>query len=363
MLSINISKRWKGFCLNVDFVLQKGEIITVLGSSGCGKSTLLNLIAGVVAPDSGKITFDEEIIYCDNEKNSPIYKRNIGYIQQKSNLFPHMNVIDNICYGVKGEVNKSKLKELLNISGIMHIQNKKTYEISGGQQQRVSIARALMTKPKILLLDEPFSALDNRRRRKLRELLLDIKEELGIPMIFVTHDLEEAYALGDKVAVMNNGKFLQLGSREDVFRTPKNIKTAKFVGMSNIIWGEVVDKNTVLFKGVFLKIPSMNYKQGKKIALGIRPEEIIFIKEEEITKENENSIFNGVVNKEICGIESCRLEIALDKTSSKLEMSLPNYIYQEEHIGVGDKIRVFIKNSRITCLSDKGYIKNGRKEN
>lgn len=350
MLSINVLKKWKDFYLDVDFDLQKGEILTVLGPSGCGKSTLLNLIAGVVTPDSGKITFDEEMIYYEEEKNVPIYKRNIGYIQQKSNLFPHMNVMDNICYGVKDKLDQSKLDNLLKISGIMHIKGKRPYEISGGQQQRVSIARALMIQPKILLLDEPFSALDNRRRRKLREVLLDIKEELQIPMIFVTHDLEEAYALGDKIAVMNKGEFLQIGSKEDVFRRPRSIQTAKFVGMRNIITGEVVDKNTVLIGSVFLRMLSLNFEKGKKILLGIRPEDIIFINEDRIKKEDKDNIFKGVVNKKIYGIESCKLEIKLDKTLLQLEMLLPNHVDQNEHIQIGDKIQILLEESSITCL-------------
>ncbi|GAA0180259.1 ABC transporter ATP-binding protein [Clostridium sediminicola] len=350
MLNINILKKWKGFCLDADFDLQKGEILTVLGPSGCGKSTLLNLIAGVVTPDSGKITFDEEIIYCEDEINIPIYKRNIGYIQQKSNLFPHMNVMENICYGVKDGLEQSKLQNLLKISGIMHIKDKKSYEISGGQQQRVAIARALMIKPRILLLDEPFSALDNRRRRKLRELLLDIKEELQIPMVFVTHDLEEAYALGDKIAVMNKGEFLQIGSKEEVFRRPRNIQTAKFVGMKNIIAGEVVDKNSVSVGNTILRTLPLNYEKGEKILLGIRPEDIIFIKDDKLKKENNDNIFKGVVNKKIYGIESCKLQIKLDINFLQLEMLFPNHVDHNEDIQIGDKIQILLKESNITPL-------------
>ena len=241
MLSINVRKSWGKFKLQVNFNLQQGELLTILGPSGCGKSTLLNLIAGVVEPDGGVIEHDGKLLFSEYpESNLPVYKRKIGYIQQKSNLFPHLTVMQNIAYGVKGRVDKSAIKNVMNILGIAFLADKRPGEISGGQQQRVSLARALMIEPRILLLDEPFSALDNLRRLRLREALLDIKSQFRIPMIFVTHDLEEAYELGDRVAVMNKGLFLQIGSGDEVFRQPFTTQVARFVGMKNIISGKVV---------------------------------------------------------------------------------------------------------------------------
>ncbi|MDK2985751.1 MAG: molybdate transport system ATP-binding protein [Clostridia bacterium] len=356
MLRVNVRKNWGDFKLQVDFNQQQGELLTILGPSGCGKSTLLNLIAGVVEPDGGEIEHDGKLLYNEYPKiNVPVYKRKIGYIQQKSNLFPHLTVMQNIAYGVKGSAAKAEIKKVMDVLGIGFLADKRPSEISGGQQQRVSLARAVMIKPRILLLDEPFSALDNFRRLRLRETLLDIKKKFQIPMIFVTHDLEEAYQLGDRVAVMNRGLFLQIGSKDEVFRQPVNTDVARFVGMKNILRGKVTGLSAnglaVQAAGITLKTPLHNCSCGQKVTLGIRPEDIMFVKEDKVVGEQiKDNIFSACVIERSSGTQNCKLILQLLDKKLKLEMLLPNHVIEKYNIDIGRKIRVSLKKSCIAVL-------------
>lgn len=355
MLKVNVRKNWGDFKLKVCFSQRKGELVAVLGPSGCGKSTLLNLIAGVVSPDGGEIQFNGDFFYRQGKVNVPVHKRRIGYIQQNSNLFPHLTVEQNILYGVKDKTNKSKINKISKFMGIDYLLNKKPGKISGGQQQRVALARALMINPKILLLDEPFSALDNIKKIKLRELLLKIKAEFQIPIIFVTHDLNEAYTLGDRVAVMDEGVFLQFGLREEVFRYPINSKVARFVGMTNIIPGKVVsitpEGAIVNASGIMLKTPGYFNISGRNVTLAIRPGDIRLVKHDiaEGNQRKENVFSCYIIGKKY-GIENCKLTLQLLKNGLTLEMLLPNYVVKKHNIEVGQKIRVSLKKNCITVL-------------
>jgi molybdate transport system ATP-binding protein len=354
MLVVDVYKQWEDFCLRVKFAVDKGELLVILGSSGCGKSTLLNLIAGVIDPDGGEIAFDEDVFYSVNQV-FPIHKRKIGYIQQKSNLFPHLTVKQNILYGVKEKSHETDMKNLIELLGIEEIMHKKPSEISGGQQQRVSLARALITNPKMILLDEPFSALDNIRRLNLRETINRIKQKFQIPMIFVTHDLEEAYALGDRIAVMDQGVFLQVGSKEEVFRHPKNTVAAHFVGMRNILKGNVKDADgkeiVVDVSGMILKIPYSNTCYEENISLGIRPEDIMYVKKDKaIGKSIRDNIFQARVKKKNTGPENCKLVIQIENNGLLLEMILPNYIVQKYKIKEEKQIQVALKKNAVAIL-------------
>lgn len=228
LINVNIKKKLNEFTLDTQFCEEGANIIVVLGESGCGKSTLLNSIAGIVTPDSGEITVNNNVLFNkDKNINVPIYKRKIGYIQQKNNLFPHISVEDNIKYGLKE--NSINFGELINELEIKEILTKYPNEISGGQGQRVSIARSIVTNPSVLLMDEPFSALDNVMRLNLRNLVKKLNRDLKVPIIFVTHDLEEAYYMGDKIIVMNRGTILQVGNKEEIFNSPSCTKVRDFI--------------------------------------------------------------------------------------------------------------------------------------
>ncbi|WFD10623.1 ABC transporter ATP-binding protein [Tepidibacter hydrothermalis] len=350
MLEVTACKKLHEFDLDVNFNAQRGEILVVLGHSGCGKSTLLNLISGVIKPDYGEIKFDENSIYSKtNRIDIPIYKRRIGYIQQKSDLFPHMNIIQNISYGIRKNLDISRVEELMKMLEIYDLKNRMPNQISGGQKQRVALARALIINPKMLLLDEPFSALDNIIKQKLRKIVLDIKQSFNIPIVFITHDLDEAYMLGDKIAIMSEGKFLDIGNKEEIFIRPKSLEIAKFVGMSNIIDGKLIksdeDYLMVDVRGIYIKVKNKDHIKTKDISLGIRPENI------EIVDENEsNNTFEAYVKKIDYAIDSCKIVVLL-KNELEIEIVVNKNIVKEKNIDIGTYVNIHLDENNITLLS------------
>lgn len=220
---------------NISFQLEKGELVSFLGPSGCGKTTLLNIIGGFVKNDSGSIYLEDKDI-----TGYPPEKREIVTVFQNYALFPHMNVVENVKYGLKyrgyNKEEQIKLaKEYLKIVGLEGYEKNSVGELSGGQQQRVALARALVLQPKILLLDEPFSNLDAKLKIAMREEIKELQKRLGISMIFVTHDQEEALSISDRIVVMSNGEIVQIGKPEEIYYSPKNRYVAEFIGKINFL--------------------------------------------------------------------------------------------------------------------------------
>ena len=220
---------------NISFQLEKGELVSFLGPSGCGKTTLLNIIGGFVKNDSGSIYLEDKDI-----TEYPPEKREIVTVFQNYALFPHMNVVENVKYGLKyrgyNKEEQIKLaKEYLKIVGLEGYEKNSVGELSGGQQQRVALARALVLQPKILLLDEPFSNLDAKLKIAMREEIQELQKRLGISMIFVTHDQEEALSISDRIVVMSNGEIVQIGKPEEIYYSPKNRYVAEFIGKINFL--------------------------------------------------------------------------------------------------------------------------------
>lgn len=220
---------------NISFQLEKGELVSFLGPSGCGKTTLLNIISGFVKNDSGSIYLEDKDI-----TEYPPEKREIVTVFQNYALFPHMNVVENVKYGLKyrgyNKEEQIKLaKEYLKIVGLEGYEKNSVGELSGGQQQRVALARALVLQPKILLLDEPFSNLDAKLKIAMREEIKELQKRLGISMIFVTHDQEEALSISDRIVVMSNGEIVQIGKPEEIYYSPKNRYVAEFIGKINFL--------------------------------------------------------------------------------------------------------------------------------
>lgn len=222
---------------DISFSIKDGEFISILGPSGCGKTTLLRIISGLDKASFGNIFFnDREITNVDAEK------RNFGFVFQNYVLFPNMTIRKNIAYGLynkklsKEEINL-KVKDIIDLMKLDELEDKYPNELSGGQQQRVALARALILSPKVLLLDEPLSALDAKIREKLREEIKRIQRKFNITTIMVTHDQEEALTLSDRIIVMEKGKVSQIGTPEQIYNNPKNRFVADFIGKANIING------------------------------------------------------------------------------------------------------------------------------
>ena len=238
-----LSKRF-GAVLAVDGVtleIADGELFTLLGPSGCGKTTLLRLIAGFHRPDAGRIRFGERDV-----TDLPPYARNIGMVFQNYALWPHMTVFQNVAYGlrirrVRGSALAAQVDEGLRKVNLSGLGARYPGQLSGGQQQRVALARALVLSPDILLLDEPLSNLDAKIRVQVRAEIRKLQQALGITTVYVTHDQEEALSLSDRVAVMRDGRVLQLGPPRELYERPRTRFVADFVGTNNLVPGRVVE--------------------------------------------------------------------------------------------------------------------------
>ena len=263
--------------VSLDF--HKGEFVTLLGPSGCGKTTILRMIAGFERPTSGRIVVDGRDI-TDLSPN----QRNIGMVFQAYALFPNMNVADNIGFGLKiagkpRETVRARVAEMLRIIGLTdNFEKRFPFELSGGQQQRVALARALAPSPRMLLLDEPLSALDAKIRISLRQEIRAIQRELGITTVFVTHDQEEALSISDRIVVMNAGRVEQFGTPFEIYNRPTTRFVATFVGTLNTLEGEVVDaaKKTVAIDGQVVTLAALpaGAANGAPISLTLRPEAV-----------------------------------------------------------------------------------------
>ena len=242
MTHLNISGLTKRFGAttavnHVSLQVEKGEIVCLLGPSGCGKTTLLRLVAGLESADSGSIQLDQHDL-----ADVPTFQRDIGMMFQSYALFPHMNVAENIAYGLRmaGEETspiEGRVKDMLALVDLVGLDGRRVDQLSGGQQQRVALARSLATQPSILLLDEPLGSLDRLLREKLLEELRAILKRVGVTALYVTHDQSEAFGIGDRVAVMNDGEIEQIAPPTQIYTAPATRFVATFLGLSNIVPG------------------------------------------------------------------------------------------------------------------------------
>jgi putative spermidine/putrescine transport system ATP-binding protein len=237
-----VTKRFGNVAAISDLSLevQRGELLTLLGPSGCGKTTLLNLVAGFFSPDGGSISIDGRLV-----NDVPTHKREIGLVFQSYALFPHMTVAANIAYGLRmRDLPKRditcRVGDVLSLVKLQGLEDRKPRQLSGGQQQRVALARALVVNPKVLLLDEPFSALDKNLRASMQIELREIQRNLGVTTIFVTHDQSEALSLSDRIAIMAEGSIRQIGTPEEIYTNPRERFVASFVGDVNVLRGKLV---------------------------------------------------------------------------------------------------------------------------
>ena len=221
---------------DLSLCLERGELLCILGSSGCGKTTTLNMIGGFLAPDSGRVLLDGEDITA-----IPPERRPVTTVFQSYGLFPHMTVLQNVLYGLKFQrIRRSDAREkglrYLDMVGLSDYAGAYIHEISGGQQQRVALARALIVEPKLCLLDEPFSNLDAALRTRMRQELKNLQRELGMTMVFVTHDQEEALILADRMAIMEKGRLIQYDSPLAIYHNPADRFVADFLGLEDLEW-------------------------------------------------------------------------------------------------------------------------------
>ena len=270
----------KGICLDVT----PGEFVTLLGPSGCGKTTTLRIIAGLLEPDAGRVFLDgKDITRLEPEK------RDVNTVFQNYALFPHMNVEKNISYGlrikgVKKPEWQKKVSEMLSLVQLEGYEKRMPSQLSGGQRQRVAIARAVVLNPRFLLLDEPLGALDLKLRRQMQQELKDIQRRLGIAFIYITHDQEEALNMSDRIAIMRDGHFEQIGTPEEIYERPKTRFAADFIGQTNLLEATVAEKDgrglILNYAGMFIPARNADFdvQIGDSVALSLRTERIGFSK-------------------------------------------------------------------------------------
>ncbi|AEF85313.1 spermidine/putrescine import ATP-binding protein PotA [Treponema primitia ZAS-2] len=311
---------------SVSLEIKKGEFFSLLGPSGCGKTTLLRIIAGFESPDSGDVTFDGADVL-----PLPPNQRQANTVFQNYALFPHLSVFENVAFPLrikragKSEIDQ-KVNEYLKLVQLESHAEKKPNQLSGGQKQRVAIARALINEPQVLLLDEPLSALDAKLRQHMLIELDQIHDKIGITFIYVTHDQQEALSVSDRIAVMNQGDVLQVGTPHDIYESPATDFVARFIGETNLFDG-VIKSAELLQKAeteymVELDIPELGLIKvttvdhvvpGQKVSFTIRPEKILISKEKPTTTRGDINLFHGFVEEPIYSGFQTKFYVKLDQ--------------------------------------------------
>ncbi|MDR2923114.1 MAG: ABC transporter ATP-binding protein [Treponema sp.] len=297
---------------NVSMEIKKGEFFSLLGPSGCGKTTLLRILAGFEQPDSGAVTFDGKDVL-----PLPPDKRHANTVFQNYALFPHLSVFENVAFsmrlkkGTQSEIER-KVGDYLRLVQLEGHAHKKPNQLSGGQKQRVAIARALINEPSVLLLDEPLSALDAKLRQHMLIELDQIHDKIGITFIYVTHDQQEALSVSDRLAVMNQGDVLQIGTPHEIYESPATDFVARFIGETNLFDAKVVSVETLKREQeeylAELEIPELGrikvttvdkVQPGQTVSFTIRPEKIVITKDKPATKREDINLFQGMVDEPI----------------------------------------------------------------
>ena len=325
----NMFKSYEGKPLlkDISFQVGAGETVCLLGASGSGKSTLLRIIAGLESADSGQVLFNGVDL-----ANTPPHLRDFGLVFQDYALFPHLNVCDNVAFGLKmRRMNQDEIDwrvanslEMVSLTGF---EKRQVTDLSGGEQQRVALARALAPRPRLLMFDEPLGALDRTLREDLLNELRTILHRTEIPAIYVTHDQEEAFAIADRLLILNYGMIVREGDPADVWSNPGTAFVAKFLGLGNIIEGKRISKSSVeTILGTFTVDCEHQHQNGDKVHILVRPLEV----------QNEANVIGGVVTD--VNFQQQRFRVTLDKGL---------YFYLSESPKIGEKITIKVK---VECL-------------
>ena len=322
---------------DINCEIGKGEFITLLGPSGCGKSTLLRCIAGLTGVNGGQILLDGQ----DLVPVAP-QKRGIGMVFQSYALFPNMTVQQNVAFGlrmlkVKGSEAEQRVKQALEMVELNDFAGRYPQQLSGGQCQRVALARSLVTRPRLLLLDEPLSALDARIRKHLREQIRAIQRELGLTTIFVTHDQEEALVMSDRMAVLDGGKVCQCGSPSELYENPNSRFVANFIGVSNLFEGVRSGQHSVRVNGQELNVETdAPLVPGQPVAVVVRPERLQVLGEGETCA---NQVSGQIVEIAYHGLDT-NLHVQTAFSDKPLIVRVPSSQCEFAHFAMGMHVRL-----------------------
>jgi len=336
---------------NVSVTIRQNEFFTLLGPSGCGKTTLLRMIAGFELPTAGDILLDGQPV-----AHLPPFKRQVNTVFQSYALFPHLTVAQNIAFGLemlgrpKSEI-ESQVTKMLKLVQMEPMRNRKTNQISGGQQQRVALARALAPHPKVLLLDEPLSALDLKLRKGMQIELKRLQMETGITFIFVTHDQEEALTMSDRIAVMSKGKILQVGSPTEIYEHPSDRFVAHFIGETNFINAEIVSRDgdgglLRLSSGAEIHHPKIGAAgSNNDISLVVRPERI------ELAQLDDSCQFAGTVKNIVYFGTDTTFHLDVEN-AGEMTVRMQNRWGHQAVLQIGDQVGLKVEPDALQVLRD-----------
>jgi molybdate transport system ATP-binding protein len=337
VLDVRTRRRLDGFELDVAFQADEGRVV-IFGPSGSGKSLTLQAITGVMRPDSGRVEVNGRLLFDSaSGVNLPPQERRLGYVPQSYALFPHLTVEQNVAYGIRRldpARRRALVQEMVVLVGLQGLERRRPRELSGGQQQRVALARALASRPELLVLDEPFSNIDTGLRGTLRRELLDLQARSGIATLVVTHDLDDAFFLGSHIVVIDRGRVLQAGSREDIFYRPATRRVAEFVGTRNILRATVRESNAerllLDWQGHLLEADPLTLSEAQEMDVCIRPTQVMIVREDRLPHlpPPENP-FCGAIVGEALQAETYVLRFRLSHSAAPydLEIELPDYVY------------------------------------
>ena len=338
--------------MSLDIAFRAGaEIVVLFGPSGVGKSLTVRTIAGLFTPQEGHVRVNGEV-WLDTRLgiNRRPQARRVGYVPQHYGLFPHLTVVENIAFGLRGVSRgerERRVQEMVNLMQLAGLEHRKPAELSGGQQQRVALARALVTNPQVLLLDEALGALDPLLREELQEELRLIQRQYAIPVVLITHDVQEAYTLADRLVVLEGGRVVQVGTQEDVFRRPATPQVARAVGMRNIFSGTVLahslDATELRWAGRVLRVPRVKHPPGTQVTFGIRPEDVLFVREQRPLKYTHNVANVVVLEDHPTGFDHLLLLEMEGAEGIRLWARLPHVLLLNLGIRPGQRRRVLLR--------------------
>ena len=342
----SLTKSFKGTLAvdHIDLTIEEGEFFSLLGPSGCGKTTTLRMIGGFEEPTEGRV-----FLAGSEVTGLPPYKRNVNTVFQSYALFPHLNVADNVAYGLKrkkvpSEEIPGRVNEMLELVDLPGYGERRINQLSGGQQQRVALARALVNVPAVLLLDEPLGALDLKLRKNMQLELKRIQSEVGITFIYVTHDQEEAMTMSNRLAVMNQGRFEQIGAPQEVYELPSSQFVSGFLGAANLLDGEVESADGTTAKvalkaGSTITLPAKRLPvNGGPVKVGVRPEKLYIHQEGSSEMNGDNAIEATVRISTYTGVSTSYECSTAD--GSKVVVYVQNLGAVDAPIGAGSKVRL-----------------------
>jgi spermidine/putrescine transport system ATP-binding protein len=342
----SLTKSFKGTLAvdHIDLTIEEGEFFSLLGPSGCGKTTTLRMIGGFEEPTEGRV-----FLAGSEVTGLPPYKRNVNTVFQSYALFPHLNVADNVAYGLKRKKVPSpeipgRVNEMLELVDLPGYGERRINQLSGGQQQRVALARALVNVPAVLLLDEPLGALDLKLRKNMQLELKRIQSEVGITFIYVTHDQEEAMTMSNRIAVMNQGRFEQVGAPQEVYELPSSEFVSGFLGAANLLDGEIESANgstakVALRAGSTITLPAKRLPVERgPVKVGVRPEKLYIHEEGSSEMNGDNAIEATVRISTYTGVSTSYECDTAD--GSKVVVYVQNLAAVDAPIGSGSKVRL-----------------------